>query len=475
MVTSTTARADLLSIFPLSLSAPRDPSTSSYLHLSGYEKSSSGAYTECSAGDGDEYDDDEFLEDDDELMDEAEDDLDGEAGPSMLGTGGRITTAGEAIASSSTFMRGHGSYLAASMHSSSRRTEGAQEDHDEGQAAGAGGASAPAVAPTTPDTIYSSLAGLVHRTNRLISVRPLRARYAPEVGDLVVGRVTEVQPGTKRWRVDIHSRQDATLLLSSINLPGGVQRKKLESDELQMRTFFKEGDLLVAEVQSVFNDGSVGLHTRSLRYGKLRNGDLAVVQPGLIQRLKSHFVFLERANIDITLGMNGYVWCAKHILFDVDVAESEGKAGGGAAAGAGAGVGTGPDALMPVYEGQGIGGQGIGMDVEAGAGVYGDQNEDISISTRTAISRVAAILKLLSARHMPISDATISKAYELWVDNFLTSPSLTAPAAKRPAGRGTDAIGASMTAGVEAAREQESLLYGAKGDKLVELLYRVDR
>ena len=35
-----------------------------------------------------------------------------------------------------------------------------------------------------------------------------------------------------------------------------------------MRTFFEEGDLLVAEVQAFFGDGSMSLHTRSLKYGK---------------------------------------------------------------------------------------------------------------------------------------------------------------------------------------------------------------
>ena len=77
--------------------------------------------------------------------------------------------------------------------------------------------------------------------------------------------------GPRRWKVDAHGRQDAILMLSSINLPGGVQRRKLESDELQMRTFFQEGDLLVAEVQALMADGSMSLHTRSLKYGKVRS------------------------------------------------------------------------------------------------------------------------------------------------------------------------------------------------------------
>jgi exosome complex component RRP4 len=48
-----------------------------------------------------------------------------------------------------------------------------------------------------------------------------------------------------------------------------LKRRKLESDELQMRGFFEEGDLLVAEVQAFFSDGAMSLHTRSLKYGKV--------------------------------------------------------------------------------------------------------------------------------------------------------------------------------------------------------------
>lgn len=55
------------------------------------------------------------------------------------------------------------------------------------------------------------------------------------------------------------------------------QRRKLESDELQMRTFFEEGDLLVAEVQAFFSDGAMSLHTRSLKYGKVGDAPRATL------------------------------------------------------------------------------------------------------------------------------------------------------------------------------------------------------
>lgn len=69
------------------------------------------------------------------------------------------------------------------------------------------------------EEIKSSLAGILERVNKLILVRPLKARYNGEIGDLVIGRVTEIQQ--KRWKVDANSRLDSALLLASVNLPGG--------------------------------------------------------------------------------------------------------------------------------------------------------------------------------------------------------------------------------------------------------------
>lgn len=110
--------------------------------------------------------------------------------------------------------------------------------------------------------VISSVTGVVEKVNKLLSVRPLKTRYTAEIGDIVVGRITEV--AMRRWKVDVNSKQDANLLLSSVSLPGGVQvrdikdgkdrnvhllfqRRKNEADELQMRQFFAEGDVLVVE------------------------------------------------------------------------------------------------------------------------------------------------------------------------------------------------------------------------------------
>eukprot|EP00035_Acanthoeca_spectabilis_P034300 m.28278 g.28278 ORF g.28278 m.28278 type:complete len:290 (-) comp6529_c0_seq1:900-1769(-) len=155
------------------------------------------------------------------------------------------------------------------------------------------------------DELIASVAGVVHQVNKLICVRPLRSRYVPEIGDVVVGRITEV--GQRRWKVDIHTRLDAVLMLSSVNLPGGQLRRKSASDELLMRHMFVEGEVISAEVQSIFQDGAPSLHTRSLKYGKLTMGSFVSVVPALVKRCKNHFHKLP-CGVSVVLGNNGYIW-----------------------------------------------------------------------------------------------------------------------------------------------------------------------
>ena len=96
-----------------------------------------------------------------------------------------------------------------------------------------------------------------------------------------MGRITEAQQ--KRWKVETNSRLDSVLLLSSMNLPGGELMRRSAEDELAMRDFLQEGELISVEVQVVFSDGAVSLHTRSLKYGKLDQVVLVQVSPSLVK------------------------------------------------------------------------------------------------------------------------------------------------------------------------------------------------
>lgn len=79
--------------------------------------------------------------------------------------------------------------------------------------------------------------------------------YAP----LVVGALhAPHQIASKKWRVDLHSKQEASLQLSAVHLPGGVQRRRTAEDELAMRDIFTEGDLISVRVWCFF-----GIHHRA--------------------------------------------------------------------------------------------------------------------------------------------------------------------------------------------------------------------
>jgi len=186
--------------------------------------------------------------------------------------GGKLVTPGDVCTEKSNYMRGHGTY-------------GTKDEDDK--------------------RIIASVAGLVEPINKLICVKPFKCRYNGEVGDVIVGRIKEVQQ--KRWKVDTNSRLDSKLDLSNINLKGGELRKRTAADEFAMREYLKEGDLISAEVQTVHQDGSLSLHTRSLRYGKLGQGVFLKVPPSLVKRQKNH-VHLLACGVNIILGNNGFVW-----------------------------------------------------------------------------------------------------------------------------------------------------------------------
>ncbi|GIX84780.1 exosome complex component RRP4 [Caerostris extrusa] len=190
-----------------------------------------------------------------------------------------VVTPGCVISSVSGFMRGHGTWL------------------DENE------------------NLCSTVAGNVERINKLYSVRPLRSRYNGEVGDVAIGRIAEVRH--KKWSVDANARLNAILLLSSVNLPAGELRRKTEEDELMMRHHFEVEDLISADVQSVFSDGALSLHTRSLKYGKLSQGVLVKVPSSLIQRGKIHFHNIV-SGVQIILSNNGYIWISPTTGGDVE-------------------------------------------------------------------------------------------------------------------------------------------------------------
>ena len=184
-----------------------------------------------------------------------------------------LVVPGQVIAEGDDFLRGHGTYV--------------EKIND-------------------TERLVASVCGHVERVNKLVSVIPVASNlYQGHVGDLIVGRVVAIQ--ATRWKVQIgDSCRTAVLPLSGVHLPGGVQRVRTQEDSREMRLLFQEGDLVTAEVHNMHQDGTLMLHTRSLKYGKVENGCLVIVPPSLIARRKNHFCDID--DITLLLGMNGYIW-----------------------------------------------------------------------------------------------------------------------------------------------------------------------
>ncbi|GES65546.1 exosome complex component rrp4 [Aspergillus terreus] len=262
-------------------------------------------------------------------------------------------------------------------------------------------------------SIIATVAGTVQKTNKLLSVQPLRARYTPEIGDLVVGRIVEVQ--SRRWKVDVAAPLLAQLPLSAINLPGGILRRRTSADELQIRTFFSEGDLVVAEVQTVHSDGAASLHTRSLKYGKLRNGVFLAVTgtggsgassstvkggisagagsaatgssgTGGVVRSRRQVWTVSTANgggdVDVILGVNGYIWISKH-ADDTPAASSTTES-------------------VSITR----------MEEMVSSSIYSSQNDEIAPPTRREIARLAQCIQILVQGGVRVDEETVMAAYE---------------------------------------------------------------
>lgn len=177
--------------------------------------------------------------------------------------------------------------------------------------------------------------------------------------------------------------------MSSINLPGGILRKRTATDELQIRTFFSEGDLLVAEVQSLFQDGSASLHTRSLKYGKLRNGVFLSVSGaggGGVVRSRRQMWTMYTANgggeVDVVLGVNGYIWIAKH------------------------GAKDNPATPVSITR----------LEESVSNSIYSSQNDVIPAATRREIARICGCIRALVQNSVRVDEDMVMKTYDVSVD-----------------------------------------------------------
>jgi len=151
------------------------------------------------------------------------------------------------------------------------------------------------------DVVCSSLMGLVSLRNNKISVIPLKSKYVPKKGDVVIGKIDDIR--FSMWGVDINSPYSGILPASEVF---GREKKELSR-------VFKVGDVLFLRVVDVDEVKKVKLGLKGRGMGKFRKGILVDITPTKVPRLigkKGSMINMikDKTRCKIVVGQNGLVW-----------------------------------------------------------------------------------------------------------------------------------------------------------------------
>ena len=149
--------------------------------------------------------------------------------------------------------------------------------------------------------ICSSLIGLVSLRNKKIRVIPLKSKYVPKKGDVVIGKIKDVR--FSMWDVDINSPYSGILPAFEVF---GREKKELNK-------VYDVGDVLFLRVVDVdeIKKAKLGLKGRGM--GKFKGGIIVDIAPTKVPRLigkKGSMINMikDKTKCKIVVGQNGLVW-----------------------------------------------------------------------------------------------------------------------------------------------------------------------
>ena len=149
--------------------------------------------------------------------------------------------------------------------------------------------------------ICSSLLGRVSLRNKKIRVVPLKSKYVPKKGDVVIGKIKDVR--FSMWDVDINSPYSGILPAFEVF---GREKKELNK-------VYDVGDVLFLRVVDVdeIKKAKLGLKGRGM--GKFKGGIIVDIAPTKVPRLigkKGSMINMikDKTKCKIVVGQNGLVW-----------------------------------------------------------------------------------------------------------------------------------------------------------------------
>mgnify|MGYP001030022513 CR=1 FL=1 len=151
--------------------------------------------------------------------------------------------------------------------------------------------------------IYASRLGLVYYEEKRVSVVALNAFYIPLAGDLVIGKIAEVN--LHGWTVDINAPYSALLQASDV-----LNKFKPQRDDLSR--IFDVGDLILAKIMTYDRTRDPILTVREPGLGKINRGQIVKITPTKIPRVigkKGSMINMlkKETGCKIVVGQNGLV------------------------------------------------------------------------------------------------------------------------------------------------------------------------
>ncbi len=167
--------------------------------------------------------------------------------------------------------------------------------------------------------IVSIYIGLKNVSGKFINVVPLRGKYRPEIGDKVIGKITDVS--SVKWRVDINARDTAILKPRDAmdvydkrsqrgGRGGGRSSREMESETMKK---YGLGDTVIAKIVSVDRVSDPTLTTVGESLGKIKEGLTISIDVPKIPRLigkKGSMIKLlkDMTTCRLFIAKNGLVW-----------------------------------------------------------------------------------------------------------------------------------------------------------------------
>ncbi|RLJ01174.1 MAG: RNA-binding protein [Candidatus Aenigmatarchaeota archaeon] len=152
---------------------------------------------------------------------------------------------------------------------------------------------------------YSKVLGIVDITdNKVIKVIPLKGKYIPKEGDIIIGKIIDV--GMTTWTVDINSPYTAILPASEV-LPRPTDAAKINLGEI-----LGMGDMILCKIIAFDFSRDPLITIKETRLGKISKGTLIEIIPTKVPRVIGRKgsmlkIFKDMLNVDLIVGKNGRI------------------------------------------------------------------------------------------------------------------------------------------------------------------------